>query len=333
MATADTRASAVSDPASHERLVAALRRALGGDEQVALVQTHISSVLVTDTLAYKLKKPVALGFLDFSSLEKRRRACEDELRLNRRFAPALYLDVMPVTGTLEDVAIGGEGPAIEYAVRMRAFAQDALGSAAIARGALMPAHIDTLALRVADFHARAAVVPAEEPYGTPALVRGAALDNCREVAQRLRDGDASLRVDTVRAWTEREHARLADTFLQRREAGFVRECHGDLHLGNVALLADGPCPFDGIEFNAALRWIDVMSDVAFLFMDLQDRGPARSRLPLPECLPGAHRRLRRVGSAALLRRVSCDGARQGGCIAPRPARRRGGARRHATRAR
>ena len=148
MATADTRAYAVSDPASHERLVAALRRALGGDEQVALVQTHISSVLVTDTLAYKLKKPVALGFLDFSSLEKRRRACEDELRLNRRFAPALYLDVVPLTGTLEDVAIGGEGPAIEYAVRMRAFAQDALGSAAIARGALTPAHIDALALRV-----------------------------------------------------------------------------------------------------------------------------------------------------------------------------------------
>ncbi len=272
MAEATPLAPTVLDLPGHERLVSGLRRALGGAAAVQLIETHISSVLVTDAFAYKLKKPVALAFLDFSSLGARQRACEEELRLNRRFAPALYVDVVPIGGTLDAPTLGTDAPPIEYAVRMRAFRQDALGSAAIARGALTPQHVDALAAAIAEFHGRAEVAAPDAPYGTTAAIGEAALENCREVGQRLRDPDHAGRVRAVLEWTQREHARLEDIFERRHATGFVRECHGDLHLGNIVLLASGPCPFDGIEFNAALRWIDVMSDVAFLYMDLHDHG-------------------------------------------------------------
>ncbi len=263
-----------SDPlARHARLVAALRspeRWKG--VPVAVFETHISSVLVVGSDAYKFKKPVALSFVDFSTLAARRHYCAEELRLNRRLAPALYLDVVSVTGTPDHPVIGGAGPPIDYAVHMRAFDQDSLASRALARGALAATHIDALAATVARFHATTAAAAPDSPFGTPDEVRKQALANCTELLALQDEPSDRADIEAVRDWIVRRHAALHATFARRHAEGFVRECHGDLHLGNIVLQDEVPCVFDCIEFNDRLRWIDVMSEVAFTAMDLEDRG-------------------------------------------------------------
>jgi len=240
-------------------------------ERVEVLETHISWVLLAGDYAYKLKKPVNLGFLDFSSLEARRFYCEEELRLNRRTAPQLYLEVVPITGSESAPQLGGKGEAIEYAVKMRRFPQEALLSRMAQDGALGEGHIDALARGIAAFHSRVARADAATPFGSAAEVLAPALQNFDQI-EALIGADADVpELERLRAWTQEEHARLRAEFEARKAAGFVRECHGDLHLGNIALLEGVPTPFDGIEFNEALRWIDVMSEVSFLVMDLIDR--------------------------------------------------------------
>ena len=131
-----------------------------------MAETHISWVLLTGEFAYKLKKPVKLGFLDFSTLEQRRKFCEQELRLNRRYSPDLYLDVVPITGSVERPRIGGDGPPIEFAVRMRQFPDEALLSRRLRANRVTPHQIDALARVIADFHRDAAVAAVESPWGT-----------------------------------------------------------------------------------------------------------------------------------------------------------------------
>lgn len=239
---------------------------------VELIETHISYVLVAGAYAYKIKKPVNLGFLDFTALEARRWFCEEELRLNSRTAPELYLNVVAITGTHDRPVLGGRGEPIEYAVRMRAFPQDMLCDRIARRGELRFAHMHALAAAVARFHMQAARAEPESRYGGGAAILEAAQQNFTQVAGLPGVDAERARIATLAAWTEREHSRLAGTFARRRHSGFVRECHGDLHLGNLALVAGAPLIFDAIEFNPELRWIDVMSDVAFLHMDLLDHG-------------------------------------------------------------
>lgn len=267
--------AATDDVTEQSRLIAALGNPAvfgGGCDRVVHLETHISHVLLTGRYAYKIKKPVALGFLDFGTLALRKRYCEDELRLNRRLAPALYLDVVPITGTIERPAIGGPGPALEYAVKMREFAQDALLSRVLARGELTPADIDALAAIVADFHGRVAVARADSPYGTPGDIGEYARQNFAQILPLSGDAAARSTLEELRGWTEAEFASRLPAFTQRKEGGYVRECHGDLHLGNIARVDGGIAIFDCLEFNDHLRWIDVMSEVAFLMMDLEDRG-------------------------------------------------------------
>jgi aminoglycoside phosphotransferase family enzyme/predicted kinase len=239
--------------------------------RVEVLETHISWVLLAGDYAYKLKKPVNLGFLDFGSLERRRFYCEEELRLNRRTAPQLYLEVVPITGSESAPQLGGRGDAIEYAVKMRRFAQQALLSRMAQDGALGEAHIDALARGVASFHARIARADATLPFGSAAQVLAPAQQNFDQIEALIGAGADVPELERLRRWTQEEHARLRASFDARKAGGFVRECHGDLHLGNIALLEGVPTPFDGIEFNQALRWIDVMSEVSFLVMDLFDR--------------------------------------------------------------
>jgi aminoglycoside phosphotransferase family enzyme/predicted kinase len=254
----------------HAALVAALRRALG--ERTLLIETHISSVLLANDVAYKLKKPVALGFLDFSTLAARKRYCELELALNRRTAPQLYLEVVPITGTVDAPRLGGGGAPLEYAVKMRRFDTEDSFDRLLARGALDPAMVDALADRVAAFHAAVAVAPADSRYGTPQAVLGDALDNFAHIERLDAPGASREALRRLRAWTDSEGEALQATLLARRQGGFVRECHGDLHLGNIARIDGAPTPFDCIEFNEAFRWIDVMSEIAFTVMDFVDRG-------------------------------------------------------------
>ncbi len=241
--------------------------------RIRLVETHISYVVLAGRFAYKIKKAVNLGFLDFSSLEKRRRCCDDEVRLNRRLAPEIYLDVIALTGTSSAPRIGGDGEAIEYAVRMRRFPQSGLLDRRLARNAVEPAVIDALADRVAAFHEQAAArCPRGTVYGSPGVVREAMAMNVLQLRRYLPGGMHAGLLDELERWSETVGAGLASMMDDRRLAGWVRECHGDLHLGNVALVRGHPLIFDCIEFNPDLRWIDVINEIAFMVMDLEERG-------------------------------------------------------------
>ena len=239
-------------------------------DRVEVLQTHISYVLLAGDYVYKIKKPVNLGFLDFSTLAARRRCCEEELRLNRRTAPELYLATVPIAGSASHPVLGGDGVAIEHAVMMRRFAQDALADRVARRGALVPPLVDAIARKVAAFHATIAVAGADTSFGSPDAATAPALANFDHIERLIGDSPDLSQLERLRAWTLREAERLAPVFADRKRAGCVRECHGDLHLGNIALIDDEPTLFDCIEFNADLRWIDVMNEVAFLVMDLAD---------------------------------------------------------------
>jgi uncharacterized protein len=239
--------------------------------RIERLETHISWVFLAGDRAYKVKKPVRMDFLDFSSLEARRRFCDEELRLNRRFAPDLYLDVVAIAGTPQAPVVGGDGPVLEYAVRMRRFPQDALASRLLARGELTPELVTGLAARVARFHQSLPAAPPDSHHGTPESVRHPAMQNFDQIDALLATPAGRARTRALRAWTERELRLREGDIRSRRAAGMVREGHGDLHLGNVALIDGELVPFDCIEFSDDLRWNDVASDVAFLVMDLLDR--------------------------------------------------------------
>ncbi|HAL36911.1 MAG TPA: aminoglycoside phosphotransferase [Polaromonas sp.] len=257
-------------------LINALRARLQADTEqpVALVETHISWVLLTERLAYKLKKPVRLPFVDFSALTSRKHFCEEEVRLNRRLAPSLYLGVVPVYGTMQAPRIGvigvieDIGEPIDYVVCMLRFAPGALLSERLAAGGLLPGHLDRLAQRLADFHRDA---PAALP-ASPLDAEDQVLQPVLKVLKQLQaDGDTS-HIAALRAWVDAQVPALREAWRARRGGGAVRECHGDLHLANAVLIGDEATAFDCIEFDPALRWIDVMSDVAFLAMDLTAHG-------------------------------------------------------------
>lgn len=237
-----------------------------------LIETHISWVILSGGFAYKLKKPLDLGFLDFSTLEKRRQACEEEIRLNRRLAPQIYLQAVPVTGTVEAPRIGGEGPVLEWAVKMRAFPQDATLDRA---QRLLPEQIDAIAERIATFHAEIEPAPEGSAFGQPDQVRRPVMQNFLQI--RALDPPQSVLglLEKLEGWAVAEGERLNDHFATRLARGFIRECHGDLHLGNIAWVDGGPLIFDGIEFNPFLRFIDVTNEIAFLAMDLFHRGEDR----------------------------------------------------------
>ena len=237
-----------------------------------VMETHISWVLLTGSYAYKIKKPVDLGFLDFSTLERRRHDCEEELRLNRRLAPALYLAVVPITGSAASPVLGGEGRVIEYAVKMREFPQDAQLDRVLDRGELQGEHISRLAQTVSEFHARASVAAAESPFGSAELLWQPVLQNFEQIRPHLDNDEDRELLDKLQAWSEQTHGRLTAVWQTRKRDGFIRECHGDMHLGNMALVDGEVIIFDCLEFNERLRWIDVMSEVAFVTMDLYDRG-------------------------------------------------------------
>ena len=269
----DTTHPAGTGAAGLDRLIAALRqpaRYAHAVERVELLQTHISCVLLAGDYAYKIKKPVNLGFLDFSTLAARRHYCEEELRLNRRTAPGLYLDVLAIGGSESAPVIGGGGAPIEYALRMHRFEQDDLLDRMARRGALVPAHIDALARGLAAFHAGIERAGAGQEFGSPQRILAPALQNFEQMLPLVSVKADIAQLARLRDWTAREHAALEPVFAARKRDGWVRECHGDLHLGNIALLEGVPTPFDGIEFNPDFRWIDVMNEVAFLLMDLLD---------------------------------------------------------------
>jgi uncharacterized protein len=243
-------------------------------KRVTAIETHISYVLLTGAYAYKIKKAVDFGFLDFTTLAARRFFCEEELRLNRRLAPELYLEVVPITGSIDAPRMGGDGPALDYAVKMREFPQGALANRLLARGELGAADIDALAAAVARFHGTVEMAAPGAGFGAPERVYRTTQDNFRTLRPLVDDPAERAAIDALAMWTEREYRARHGSLLRRVEEGFVRECHGDLHLGNIARVDGALAIFDCIEFNPGFRWIDVMSEVAFTVMDLDYRGHA-----------------------------------------------------------
>jgi aminoglycoside phosphotransferase family enzyme/adenylate kinase family enzyme len=238
---------------------------------IQLVETHISWVILTGDYAYKIKKPVDLHFLDFSTLEKRRFYCHEELRLNRRLAPAIYLDVVRITGRVDQPRLDGPGEAIEYAVKMVQFPQEAQLDRMLQQGTLKKEHIDALAARAAAFHASIPGLPDDAPFGNPDQVLAPMQENFSQIRQAGCNTGAAAMLDGLSAWVDTTFENTSHILQQRKLSGYIRECHGDMHLRNVACLEDDIVMFDCIEFNENLRCIDVMSDIAFMVMDLDDR--------------------------------------------------------------
>jgi len=235
-----------------------------------LIETHISWVLLTGSYGYKIKKPLNLGFLDFSSLAKREHYCREELRLNSRLAPDIYLDVIAISGDEAQPELGGLGETIEYVVKMRQFQPDNTFDHLLLDGLLNGDHVKQTAIIIADFHAQLPSAGANTLFGNPVSILVPVQENFSQIEQ-MGDLAQSNILEPLKLWSARQHAELSSTFTQRKQAGFIRECHGDLHLGNLVLIDDRVVPFDGIEFNLDLYWIDVISEVAFLVMDLQSK--------------------------------------------------------------
>jgi aminoglycoside phosphotransferase family enzyme/predicted kinase len=255
-------------------LVDALRRPAAYPEppgKVELIETHISAVFLAGAFAYKIKKPVDFGFLDFSSLARREHFCREELRLNRRLAPSLYLEVVPVTEGPHGPRFGGEGPPLEWAVKMRRFDQAAQLDRQLEAGRVTATDMDAVAAHIAAFHDAATVAPGDRPWGTPAAVVAPVDANFATLQPALAGTSLAPALARLADWSARRARELEQRFEQRRTDGRVRECHGDLHLRNMARIDDRIVAFDGIEFEPALRWIDVISDSAFLLMDLCSR--------------------------------------------------------------
>lgn len=235
-----------------------------------LLETHISYVLLCAERAYKFKKPIDLGFLDYSTLAKRKRFCALEVELNRRTAPALYLGVIAVRGTPDAPVLEGEGPIIDYAVEMRRFAQADTLDALLAAHEVSPDDMTQLARDLARVHAHAPV-PIDPQFGSAELLRSQIEDACRVLLEQRTSEETRARTARIRAWAGAEIDRHAPAIERRRTAGCVKECHGDLHATNVVRFQGRLVPFDCIEFNDSLRAIDTVSEIAFLVMDLDYR--------------------------------------------------------------
>jgi aminoglycoside phosphotransferase family enzyme/gluconate kinase len=255
-------------------------------DKVELVETHISWVLLTGSIAFKIKKPMDFGFLDFSTLEKRRYFCEEEVRLNSRFAPEIYQQVIAITGSADAPQLDGEGEVLEYAVQMQQFDVDkTLDMVAVEQG-LDSELITNIARGLALFHRSLETEPVPEPpagehaYGSPEIVWAAVKQNFDQVRPLLCHDDAIAKLDDIENWATTEYDRLELLIRARRATGFVRDCHGDMHLKNMALYRGEVLFFDSIEFNPGFRVIDIASELAFLIMDLQARklAPQANRL-------------------------------------------------------
>ncbi len=267
---------------------ALMRRFEAAGATPRLVETHISAVILVGDEAWKLKKPVDFGFLDFSGIDARERACREELRLNARLAPSLYLGVVPIHATAGGVAPGrdGDGPApsdaaapgaggpgphdpiVDWAVRMRRLPEGAIAADRLAAGRLDAADLERFAHRLAAFHRDAPVAPLDSPWGRGDAILASALATVDALAARVDPAACAM----LRAWFVGQAGGLQPAWAARRIAGRVREGHGDLHLENVIVTDDDTGAFDCIEFDPALRWIDTMNDVAFVIADLLARG-------------------------------------------------------------
>ncbi len=241
-------------------------------DRIQLCETHISWVILTGIFAYKIKKPVHFSFIDFSTLGKRRWFCEEEVRLNRRLAPDMYLEVVPITGLPTTPQMDGRGRPFEYAVKMKQFSPQQDIHDIFAEKEKGMKVMTQLAETIATFHARIEKAGEDSPFGQPERVWPPVKESLEDIPRQMLPSSMQQYLTIINQWLQTEWQKLSSVFLHRKQGGFIRECHGDLHLGNLAIFEGNICVFDALEFEPSLRWIDVMSEMAFLVMDLQKHG-------------------------------------------------------------
>jgi aminoglycoside phosphotransferase family enzyme len=233
---------------------------------ISLIQTHISFVFLTEKYVYKVKKAVNFGFLDFSTLDLRRMFCQKELELNRRLCPEIYLEVVPITKS-DAVKIGGSGETVEYALKMLRLPQDRIMTVLLKENKVDRKTIDEIAAKVAQFHSKAATNPQINEFGSLKIVKTNWDENFSQTTkytnQTLFLADFQFIQDKINSFMVQN----SELFKERIADNRIRDCHGDLHSGNI-FITDRICIFDAIEFNDRFRYSDVAADVAFLAMDL-----------------------------------------------------------------
>ncbi len=241
-------------------------------EPIQLMQTHVSYVFLTGDYAYKVKKPVNFGFLDFSTLEARQHFCLEEIQMNQQNAPEIYLEVLPITQSDDQFELGGTGQTVEYVLKMREFPQDDLFISMFEQGRLTEAHMEELGRIVAQFHAKAQTNDYIRRFGEVSKVRQAIDENYEQTENYIGGPQTSQQFEQTKQFTDAFFAKKQELFNSRIQNNKIRECHGDLHLRNICLWQDKIQLFDRIEFNEPFRFVDVMYDIAFAVMDLEARG-------------------------------------------------------------
>ena len=241
-------------------------------QPIELIQTHISYVFLTGKYAYKIKKAVNFGFLDFSSLDKRKKYLEAEISLNKEIAPEIYLEVIPITKTDDSLRLNGSGEIVEYASKMRQFPQENLFSNLFAREKLTLEHIKQLGKTVAQFHQQAKTSDRITSFGTINKIKAAFDENYQQTINYIGKVQSQQQYKETKAFTDKFFIEQTSLFKARQNNNKIRECHGDLHLKNICLWQNKIQLFDRIEFNEQFRFVDVMYDVAFVVMDLDIRG-------------------------------------------------------------
>lgn len=239
---------------------------------IEVIETHLSWVILTGPFAYKVKKPLALGFQDFTTLDKRKKFCELEVEFNQPLAAPIYLEAIAIYGTPSQPSFIEKGPVLEYAVKMHEFPQENLLRAFAQKKKLSTKHVESIANTLANFHQQATIAPSSTSYGSADDIFSAANDNCQALKTLASTKQYLETVEAIEQWTKATFASLQAFMTLRKEQGFVRACHGDLHLGNIVMLKNEPVIFDCIEFNEGFRYTDVLNDVAFLAMDLDHLG-------------------------------------------------------------
>ena len=239
---------------------------------VSLIQTHISMVFVGDEFVYKVKKPVDFGFLDFTTLEKRKHYCEQEVRLNQRLAQDTYMGVLPITYDGKSFRMGQEGGEIvEYAVKMKKIPEDLLMKSLFSRGERGEGHLRQIARVLAKFHLNAERSPEIDKFGKPEVFRINTDENFEQTQKYVDTTIASEDFQTLRNWTDDFYGQQGDLFQERITSEKIRDGHGDLHMEHVCL-TEKLAIIDCIEFNDRFRYGDTLVDIAFLLMDLEYHG-------------------------------------------------------------
>ncbi|WP_017306146.1 AAA family ATPase [Spirulina subsalsa] len=239
---------------------------------ITVMQTHTSCVFLTGDYAYKVKKPVNFGFLDYSTLEKRQHFLGAELTMNQETASDLYLQVLPLTQDGEKLALDGSGEVVDYTLKMRQFPQSVLLSEMLEQGKLLPEHIVELGRVVAEFHKTSKTNDYIESFGEVEQIKRAVDENYQQTESYIGTAQTLEQFTNTKAFTDHFFATQGDLFKQRQKAGKIRECHGDLHLRNICFWQEKVQLFDRIEFNEPFRFVDTFYDVAFAIMDLEARG-------------------------------------------------------------